>query len=161
MQLFYRVSKASNAHELKRRWRVFTGCRPYSIAPCEHSVNGTRPPCHREEETPKCEERCVDGYSTSYWKDKHLGTDLQNELPSRSPPLPVAPVVTRRFLVCPPPPPVPVPPSAGRDAYSVPSQEEQIMAELFKRGPVEAAFSVYTDFALYKTGEAGLTLSLE
>lgn len=35
------------------------------------------------------------------------------------------------------------------------------MAELFKRGPVEAAFSVYTDFALYKTGEAGLTLSLE
>lgn len=28
------------------------------------------------------------------------------------------------------------------------------MTELYKYGPVEAAFSVYADFLLYKTGEA-------
>lgn len=52
-----------------------TGCRPYSIAPCEHHVNGTRPPCQGEGETPKCVEQCIDGYSPSYQKDKHFGTE--------------------------------------------------------------------------------------
>lgn len=51
-----------------------TGCRPYSIASCEHHVNGTRPPCQGTQDTPKCEEQCVDGYSPSYQKDKHFGT---------------------------------------------------------------------------------------
>lgn len=54
-----------------------TGCRPYSVAPCEHHVNGTRPPCQGTQETPKCEERCIDGYSTSYPKDKHFGNSVQ------------------------------------------------------------------------------------
>uniref|UniRef100_A0A3Q1CJG0 Cathepsin B n=1 Tax=Amphiprion ocellaris TaxID=80972 RepID=A0A3Q1CJG0_AMPOC len=40
----------------------------------------------------------------------------------------------------------------GRRTYSIPSQQEQIMTELYKNGPVEAAFSVYADFLLYKTG---------
>lgn len=53
-----------------------TGCRPYSVAPCEHHVNGTRPPCQGTEDTPKCVGLCVDGYSPSYQKDKHFGTDL-------------------------------------------------------------------------------------
>ncbi|KAG7509392.1 cathepsin B-like [Solea senegalensis] len=88
------------------------GCRPYTISPCEHHVNGTRPPCQGEQETPKCEMMCIDGYSPSYPKDKHF----------------------------------------GRSSYSVPSQQEQIMTELYKSGPVEAAFSVYEDFLLYKTG---------
>ncbi|XP_042246759.1 cathepsin B-like [Thunnus maccoyii] len=88
------------------------GCRPYTIAPCEHHVNGTRPPCQGEQDTPKCVEHCIDGYSPSYQKDKHF----------------------------------------GRRTYSVPSQQEQIMTELYKNGPVEAAFSVYADFLLYKTG---------
>lgn len=47
----------------------------------------------------------------------------------------------------------PVPPSAGKQSYSVPSKQEQIMAELYKNGPVEAAFTVYADFLAYKTGE--------
>lgn len=46
-------------------------------------------------------------------------------------------------------------PSAGKRTYSIPSQQEQIMTELYKNGPVEAAFSVYADFLLYKSGEAG------
>eukprot|EP00066_Takifugu_rubripes_P006749 XP_003971767.1 PREDICTED: cathepsin B [Takifugu rubripes] len=88
------------------------GCRPYSIAPCEHHVNGTRPPCQGTQETPKCEKKCIDGYLTSYLKDKHF----------------------------------------GKRSYSLPSQQEQIMTELYKNGPVEAAFTVYADFLLYKTG---------
>lgn len=48
-----------------------------------------------------------------------------------------------------------VSPSAGKRTYSIPSQQEQIMTELYKNGPVEAAFSVYADFLLYKSGEAG------
>lgn len=57
-----------------------TGCRPYSIAPCEHHVNGTRPPCQGSGDTPKCVEQCADGYSPSYQKDKHFGTDPLNYL---------------------------------------------------------------------------------
>ncbi|XP_042560313.1 cathepsin B-like isoform X2 [Clupea harengus] len=88
------------------------GCRPYSIAPCEHHVNGTRPPCSGEQDTPKCENQCLPEYSLSYPKDKHY----------------------------------------GKDSYSVPSDPKQIMTEIFKNGPVEAAFTVYEDFLLYKTG---------
>jgi cathepsin B len=40
----------------------------------------------------------------------------------------------------------------GKSTYSVPSSEEQIKAEIMKHGPVEAAFSVYSDFPLYKSG---------
>lgn len=46
-----------------------------------------------------------------------------------------------------------VSPPAGKRSYSLPSQQEQIMTELYKNGPVEAAFTVYADFLLYKTGE--------
>lgn len=48
----------------------------------------------------------------------------------------------------------PVLPSSGKQTYSVPAKQEQIMAELYKNGPVEAAFSVYADFLTYKSGEA-------
>lgn len=44
-------------------------------------------------------------------------------------------------------------PPSGKRSYSLPSQQEQIMTELYKNGPVEAAFTVYADFLLYKTGE--------
>lgn len=88
------------------------GCRPYTIPPCEHHVNGTRPPCQGETDTPKCVEQCIDGYSPSYTKDKYF----------------------------------------GRRSYNVPSDEEQIKTELYKNGPVEAAFYVYADFLQYKFG---------
>ena len=61
-----------------------TGCRPYSIPACEHHVNGTRPPCQGEQETPKCVELCADGYSPSYQKDKNFGTDPQTNQCSHS-----------------------------------------------------------------------------
>nr|XP_024424419.1 cathepsin B isoform X2 [Desmodus rotundus] len=89
------------------------GCRPYSIPPCEHHVNGSRPPCSGEGgDTPKCSKICEPGYSPSYKEDKHFGCDT----------------------------------------YSVPSDEKEIMVEIYKNGPVEAAFSVYSDFLLYKSG---------
>nr|XP_055041732.1 cathepsin Bb [Misgurnus anguillicaudatus]XP_055041733.1 cathepsin Bb [Misgurnus anguillicaudatus] len=88
------------------------GCRPYTIAPCEHHVNGTRPPCSGEQDTPKCTAQCISQYSVSYKKDKHFGLK----------------------------------------AYNVPSDQQQIMTELFTNGPVEAGFTVYEDFLLYKTG---------
>ncbi|KAM7395421.1 hypothetical protein PAMA_006938 [Pampus argenteus] len=88
------------------------GCRPYTIAPCEHHVNGTRPPCQSIQDTPKCVEQCIDGYSPSYKKDKHFGQSM----------------------------------------YVLSSKVERIMAEIYKNGPVEAAFLVYADFPLYKTG---------
>ena len=53
---------------------LLSGCRPYSIAPCEHHVNGTRPPCTGEEgDTPKCSKACEAGYTPTYKKDKHFG----------------------------------------------------------------------------------------
>lgn len=47
----------------------------------------------------------------------------------------------------------PVCPSSGRRTYGVPSDPDQIMTELYKNGPVEASFTVYEDFLLYKSGE--------
>uniref|UniRef100_A0A1A8SJW6 Cathepsin B n=1 Tax=Nothobranchius rachovii TaxID=451742 RepID=A0A1A8SJW6_9TELE len=50
------------------------GCRPYTIAPCEHHVNGSRPPCTGEGgDTPECVSTCEPGYTPSYKKDKHYG----------------------------------------------------------------------------------------
>ncbi|XP_045463351.1 cathepsin B [Harmonia axyridis] len=49
------------------------GCRPYEIAPCEHHVNGTRPPCNGDGKTPKCVKKCEKGYPFVYNKDKHFG----------------------------------------------------------------------------------------
>uniref|UniRef100_A0A9L0J6S5 Cathepsin B n=1 Tax=Equus asinus TaxID=9793 RepID=A0A9L0J6S5_EQUAS len=40
----------------------------------------------------------------------------------------------------------------GCSSYSVSSSEKEIMAEIFKNGPVEAAFTVYSDFLQYKSG---------
>jgi len=40
----------------------------------------------------------------------------------------------------------------GSSVYSVPSDQEQIKTELFKNGPIEAAFTVYADFLPYKSG---------
>lgn len=37
-------------------------------------------------------------------------------------------------------------------AYSIASDEEQIMQEIYTNGPVEVAFSVYSDFLTYKKG---------
>ncbi|XP_028653032.1 cathepsin B-like isoform X2 [Erpetoichthys calabaricus] len=55
------------------------GCRPYSIPPCEHHVNGSRPPCTGEGgNTPKCQKKCEDGYTPSYKIDKHYGSQSYN-----------------------------------------------------------------------------------
>ncbi|MEQ2187280.1 hypothetical protein GOODEAATRI_003058, partial [Goodea atripinnis] len=49
-------------------------CRPYTIEPCEHHVNGSRPPCTGEGgDTPECVTQCEAGYTPSYQKDKHYG----------------------------------------------------------------------------------------
>jgi len=40
----------------------------------------------------------------------------------------------------------------GRKAYSVSKSPQQIQIDIMKNGPVEAAFTVYADFVLYKTG---------
>lgn len=48
---------------------------------------------------------------------------------------------------------------AGKQSYGVPSDEKQIMQEIYKNGPVEGAFTVYEDFLLYKSGNL-LTFAL-
>uniref|UniRef100_A0A8C9PU20 Cathepsin B n=1 Tax=Spermophilus dauricus TaxID=99837 RepID=A0A8C9PU20_SPEDA len=88
------------------------GCRPYSIPPCEHHVNGSRPQCTGEGDTPRCSKSCEPGYAPSYKEDKHY----------------------------------------GYSSYSVSSNEKEIMAEIYKNGPVEGAFTVFSDFLTYKSG---------
>ncbi|XP_063298100.1 cathepsin B [Pelobates fuscus] len=89
------------------------GCRPYSIPPCEHHVNGSRPACKGEEgDTPKCVKACESGYTPAYSTDKHF----------------------------------------GGSSYHVPKDQQEIMAEIYKNGPVEADFVVYSDFPNYKSG---------
>ncbi|KAM7346432.1 cathepsin B isoform 1-T1 [Cochliomyia hominivorax] len=71
------------------------GCRPYEIAPCEHHVNGTRPPCDGEHgKTPRCQHQCQKSYNVEYSKDKHFGSksysvhnvrDIQEEIVTNGP----------------------------------------------------------------------------
>lgn len=42
---------------------------------------------------------------------------------------------------------------SGITSYGVPRSEKEIMAEIYKNGPVEGAFIVYEDFLMYKSGE--------
>ncbi|KAI0229188.1 Cathepsin B [Lamellibrachia satsuma] len=49
------------------------GCRPYSIAQCEHHVPGSRPPCKGDTPTPKCVKKCEPNYNVTYNADKHYG----------------------------------------------------------------------------------------
>lgn len=41
---------------------------------------------------------------------------------------------------------------AGCSSYSISRNEKEIMAEIYKNGPVEGAFTVYSDFLQYKSG---------
>ncbi|KAK3924559.1 Cathepsin B [Frankliniella fusca] len=49
------------------------GCIDYKIPPCEHHVSGQRPACKEGGSTPKCEQKCRDGYGVPYKKDRHYG----------------------------------------------------------------------------------------
>jgi cathepsin B len=40
----------------------------------------------------------------------------------------------------------------GDSVYAVRPEQTQIETEIFKNGPVEAAFTVYADFLAYKSG---------
>merc|ERR1712154_526299 len=47
-------------------------CQPYSLAPCEHHVDGDRGPCG-DESTPRCKHECQEGYPTEFADDKTYG----------------------------------------------------------------------------------------
>ena len=53
------------------------GCKPYSIAPCEHHAKGDRPPCNGISETPKCVRKCISDVNIDYYADKHVGTSVE------------------------------------------------------------------------------------
>lgn len=71
------------------------GCKPYSIAACDHHVNGTLPPCTGEGKTPKCHKMCSEkSYEKTYSADKHFGNkaysiadeaEMQNEILTNGP----------------------------------------------------------------------------
>ncbi|KAF4533276.1 hypothetical protein B566_EDAN010511 [Ephemera danica] len=54
---------------------LLQGCQPYAISPCEHHVNGTRPPCEEGGHTPKCQRSCEEGYDVPYKQDLHFGKE--------------------------------------------------------------------------------------
>ncbi|XP_014670935.1 PREDICTED: cathepsin B-like [Priapulus caudatus] len=71
------------------------GCRPYSVAKCEHHVNGTLPPCEGIVDTPRCNKKCESSFPETYQQDLHLGkssysiadrvTQIQTELMKNGP----------------------------------------------------------------------------
>ncbi|KAA3676342.1 cathepsin B [Paragonimus westermani] len=48
-------------------------CQPYSFPPCEHHVDGPRPPCGGDVETPKCQSTCQTKYRLRYDEDLWYG----------------------------------------------------------------------------------------
>lgn len=50
-----------------------TTCQPYTLKPCEHHVDGPRPPCTEGGHTPTCQHQCIHEYTTNTYKaDKVL-----------------------------------------------------------------------------------------
>ncbi|CAN8025570.1 unnamed protein product [Ixodes persulcatus] len=50
------------------------GCKPFSLAPCEHHTKGGRfPDCTAIVRTPNCVHHCREGYGKNYQNDKHIG----------------------------------------------------------------------------------------
>ncbi|KAM7540016.1 hypothetical protein Aperf_G00000022633 [Anoplocephala perfoliata] len=54
------------------------GCRPYEIPPCEHHTKGNRSDCSGNSRTPKCREKCAEGYEVEYSADKHFAANVYN-----------------------------------------------------------------------------------
>lgn len=50
-----------------------SGCEPYTVAKCEHHIQGPYPACGQVQSTPHCARKCEDGYAKSYKEDKHHG----------------------------------------------------------------------------------------
>jgi len=90
------------------------GCAPYSLAPCEHHINGTHyPKCPTNEyPTPACPTSCAPPDKNSFASSKHFGAN----------------------------------------SYNIDSNPADIQAEIMANGPVEVAFTVYSDFLTYKSG---------
>jgi len=88
------------------------GCAPYSLAPCEHHINGTHyPHCPTNEyPTPACPTTCSNG--AGFAASKHFGSS----------------------------------------SYSIDSNPADIQTEIMTNGPVEVAFTVYSDFLTYQSG---------
>jgi len=51
------------------------GCQPYTFVPCEHHVDGDRPPCPSPDGTPSCRKECQPTYGVDYKKDLFFGKD--------------------------------------------------------------------------------------
>jgi len=88
------------------------GCAPYSLAPCEHHINGSHyPACPTNEyPTPACPSSCSNGQP--FTASKHFGAS----------------------------------------SYSIDSNPSDIQTEIMTNGPVEVAFTVFSDFLTYKSG---------
>ncbi|XP_074038832.1 cathepsin B isoform X2 [Leptinotarsa decemlineata] len=53
-----------------------TGCRAYSLAPCEHHTTGSKPACPADlSPTPRCNKQCDKKSSLSYQSDKSYGQE--------------------------------------------------------------------------------------
>lgn len=55
-----------------------SGCMPYEIPPCDHHVVGHLKPCGKIVPTPRCEKKCISGYSKTYAQDKFYGSKAYN-----------------------------------------------------------------------------------
>nr|XP_023023227.1 cathepsin B-like [Leptinotarsa decemlineata] len=54
-----------------------TGCRAYSLAPCEHHTTGSKPACPKYySPTPRCNKQCDEKSSLSYESDKSYGQHI-------------------------------------------------------------------------------------
>ncbi|XP_042144475.1 cathepsin B [Ixodes scapularis] len=52
------------------------GCKPYTLPPCDHHVEGPLPKCGEFLPTPKCVNACRDGYDRDYQHDRFYGKEV-------------------------------------------------------------------------------------
>nr|ATU82858.1 secreted C13 protease-like protein [Pristhesancus plagipennis] len=109
--VFFRINGVTTGGD----YNTTEGCQPYTVEPCEHHTEGSRPNCYAMPEPviEKCQNECT---------NKNYGKSMTQDL----------------FKVS--------------RAYKVMSDVNQIKREILKHGPVQAGFTVYEDFNVYKTG---------
>lgn len=136
---FYRSYWVRSGISTGGQYNSKEGCKPYSIAKCDHHVTGNfisdycincaihiisysgqYPSCSGGTvSTPSCSTACQSSYNVEYARDKHYGEKF----------------------------------------YWI-NGLDNIMKELYTNGPVEASFLVYEDFLYYKSGHTLVLFSL-
>ncbi|EYB96045.1 hypothetical protein Y032_0154g3007 [Ancylostoma ceylanicum] len=152
------------------KYRQKDVCKPYTFYPCgNHKDDPYYGPCPGYLwPTPKCRKSCQRKYKKTYQEDKHFdhresqmrgesgkrqtasttaAFALASSIHDKQLSVKIHPWINTRFCWL-----IAQLSNSATRSYFLPNNERSIRQEIYKNGPVVAAFKVYEDFSFYKGG---------